>query len=214
MKNLFLIFIALFSLQLFSQENKTYQIGDFAQGGIIFWLDEPGKHGLVCAKEDQALRVQWDMELKFEGEVMSFPERNTKSISIADSIYAGKRNTKSIINFVGDTNKAYAAMICDELVVVENEIVYGDWYLPSREELIMMYTNRKIINKVALSEGGGSFGKKSYWSSTDVDCSVKPHLYMDKVHAAWQHDFSRGGKSFQIPARKYMPLAVRAIRAF
>ena len=214
MKNFLFIILIIISLQAFSQESKKYHIGDFTQGGIIFWLDESGDHGLVCAKEDQALRMQWDMELKFEGGVMSFPERNTKSISIVDSIFAGKGNTKSIINFVGDTNKAYAAMVCDELVVVESEIVYGDWYLPSREELIMMYTNRKIINKVALSERGSSFGKKSYWSSTDVDCSVKPHLYMDKVHAAWQHDFSRGGKSFQIPARKYMPLAVRAIRAF
>lgn len=24
-----------------------YQIGDFAQGGIVFWLDETGEHGLV-----------------------------------------------------------------------------------------------------------------------------------------------------------------------
>jgi len=73
---------------------------------------------------------------------------------------------------------------------------------------------RKIINKVALQQQGSSFDKKTYWSSTDVDCIIKPHLYMDKVHSAWIHDFNKGGKSFQISARKYMPFAVRAIRAF
>ena len=30
-----------------------YSIGDFAQGGVIFWLDETKKHGLVCPIEDQ-----------------------------------------------------------------------------------------------------------------------------------------------------------------
>jgi len=31
----------------------TYTIGDWAQGGIVFWVDETGQHGLICAKEDQ-----------------------------------------------------------------------------------------------------------------------------------------------------------------
>lgn len=214
MKNILVIFLIIFSLQSFSQEAKTYKIGDFTQGGIIFWLDDSGQHGLVCAKEDQALRVQWDMELEFVGQVMSMPERNTKSVAIADGIYAGKDNTKTIINFVNDTTKNFAALTCDKLVLEEDSILYNDWYLPAREELILMYVNRKIIDKIALTNGGNTFDKKSYWSSTDVNCTIKPHLYNDKVHAAWQHNFNRGGKSFQISARKYMPLAVRAIRAF
>ncbi len=32
---------------------SRYSVGDFAQGGIVFWVDETGQHGLVCAKEDQ-----------------------------------------------------------------------------------------------------------------------------------------------------------------
>ena len=214
MKNLLLIIIISFSFQGFSQENQLYKIGDFAQGGIVFWLDESGQHGLVCAKKDQAERVQWDKELVYNGPVMSCPPRNTKSVAIADGIYAGKTNTKEIIEFVGDTNTSYAAIICDELIVEEDSCVYDDWYLPARDELIMLYTNRKLINAIAVKHGGNSFDKKSYWSSTDVNCEEKPYSLMDKVHTAWQHNFNRGGKSFQIAARKYMPLAVRAIRAF
>lgn len=35
------------------QDAETYAVGDFAQGGIVFWIDEIGQHGLVCSKEDQ-----------------------------------------------------------------------------------------------------------------------------------------------------------------
>jgi len=218
----FTIILFLFSFSSFSvkaQEDTienigAYKIGNFAQGGIIFWVDDSGQHGLVCAKKDQALRVQWDQELEFKGDVMSLPERNTKSVATVDAIYAGKKNTQDIIKFVGDTNLIYAAIICEKLILEEDTNVFDDWYLPAREELILMFKNRIIINKVALEKNGDSFDKKSYWSSTDVDCTVKPYLYIDNVHTVWSHNFNRGEKSFQIPARKYMPLAVRAIRAF
>lgn len=36
-----------------SEDSKTYAVGDFAQGGVVFWVDERGEHGLVCAIEDQ-----------------------------------------------------------------------------------------------------------------------------------------------------------------
>jgi len=31
-------------------KTTTYTVGDFAQGGIVFWVDETGQHGLVAAK--------------------------------------------------------------------------------------------------------------------------------------------------------------------
>ena len=36
-----------------------YKIGDFAQGGIVFWVDKTGEHGLVCAKSDIPYKVSW-----------------------------------------------------------------------------------------------------------------------------------------------------------
>jgi Protein of unknown function (DUF1566) len=34
-------------------------IGDVYAGGIIFYLDETGRHGMVCAPIDQAVAVDW-----------------------------------------------------------------------------------------------------------------------------------------------------------
>ena len=36
-----------------------YKIGDFAQGGIVFWVDKTGAHGLVCAKSDIPYKIMW-----------------------------------------------------------------------------------------------------------------------------------------------------------
>lgn len=36
------------------QQPKTYAVGDTALGGIIFYVNDEGTHGLVCAKTDQA----------------------------------------------------------------------------------------------------------------------------------------------------------------
>jgi hypothetical protein len=214
MKKAILVFLFFLSLKSFSQENKKYQIGDFAHGGIIFWLDESGQHGLVCTKSDIVQSTQWDTELEYVGETMYPPERNTKSVAITDGIYAGKENTQSIIKFVGKSEKPYAAIMCDEYSLEIDSIVYNDWYLPSREELNIIYLNRTIINEVAIQKGGDSLNKKRYWSSTDVNCNEEPYNKFDKVHLAYGHDFSLGSKKYQLPSKKYMPYSVRAIRSF
>ena len=141
MKNLLVIFFTIFSVQLFSQEIKTYKIGDFVQGGIIFWLDDSNQHGLVCTKEDYPKLVMWDTKFKTvnEGFESPTPEKPLVS-SLGDGPYSGELNTAIIIAVLGfGDGRAYAASACNELQVTENEITYGDWYLPSREELNFMY---------------------------------------------------------------------------
>ena len=222
MKNLLLIIIISFSFQGFSQEIKTYKIGDFAQGGIIFWLDESGQHGLVCAKEDYPELLMWDTKFRTvdEGFKAKTPDKPLLSV-FGDGPYSGEMNTAIIIAALGfGDGRIYAAAACNELQVTENEITYGDWYLPSRQELSIMYKNRKLIDKIALENGGSTFKMdgdyrvigNSYWSSTE-DWERKDKTRTPS-HTAWQHNFKKGGQSFQIPAQKYMTFSVRAIRAF
>ena len=39
--------------------SATYSIGDIVNGGVVFWLDSTGQHGLVCAFSDVATSVEW-----------------------------------------------------------------------------------------------------------------------------------------------------------
>ncbi|MBK7698539.1 MAG: DUF1566 domain-containing protein [Saprospiraceae bacterium] len=138
---------------------KKYQIGDFAFGGIVFWVDESGQHGLVCAKTDQSAGIRW------------YAGTYTNTMALADGPLSGDKNTLLCISNQGyGDGSTYAARISNELQVTENNITYGDWYLPSRQELALMYANRAIIGTTSTSHGGSGFDLTvSYWSSTEYD---------------------------------------------
>ncbi|RLC09287.1 MAG: hypothetical protein DRI24_22075 [Deltaproteobacteria bacterium] len=169
----------------------TYSVGDFAQGGIVFWVDETGQHGIVCAKTDQSTGVRW-----YAG---TFGETQAKG----DGPYAGEANTAIIIAAyvaIGDDGNTYAARICNELQITEGGKTYGDWYLPSKEELNLMFLNKSTIDATAGANGGNGFASAYYWSSTEYSSSN-----------VWRHNFGSGG---QFPRTKASPYYVRAIRAF
>jgi len=65
--------------------STTYSVGDFAHGGIIFWVDETVQHGLVCAKTDQSTGVRW------------YAGTDGKTQAKGDGPFSGEMNTAIII---------------------------------------------------------------------------------------------------------------------
>lgn len=169
----------------------NYKIGDFAHGGIVFWVDQTGQHGLVCSKVNQSAGIRW-----FAG---TFGYTRAK----ADGLYAGQSNTTIILSSqvaIGDDNNNYAASLCNELEVVENNVLYGDWYLPSAFELKLMSQNIMKINSTALLNGGESLINNFYWSSTE-DTNTK----------AWIVNLANAQESSVLKGSQN---PVRAIRSF
>jgi hypothetical protein len=148
-------------------------IGESYGGGIVFFICDGGQHGLVAADVDQSTGIQW-----YNG---SFSTTN----AVRDKLYSGANNTERIINSQGIGG--YAAQICANYQGGD----YGDWYLPSKSELNLLY-----LQKVAL----GGFENDSYWSSSEFG-----------TIDAWGLNFNDGSLN-NIP--KDGTLHVRAIRAF
>ena len=123
--------------------------------------------------------------------------------SKGDGSYAGKANTSIIIAAqvaIGDDGSTYAARICNELKITENGKTYGDWYLPSREELILMYNNKSTIDATATANGGSAFFcPHGLWSSTE-----------DTNNNAWRNGFIGA----EYTTTKDFQAEIRAIRAF
>ncbi len=171
-----------------------YQVGDFAQGGIVFWLDETGEHGLVCTKENQngGLSLRW------------YAGTNGNTQAKGDGPYAGEANTAIIIAAhvaIGDDGNNYAARICNELQITEAGKSYGDWYLPSKKELNLMFLNKTKIDSTALANGGVAiYNGETYTCSTE---------YNDGT--VWQQEFTNGMQSIY---SKYKNRRFRAVRAF
>ncbi len=170
---------------------KTYSVGDFAQGGIVFWLDETGEHGLVCAKSNQdgGSGIRW------------YAGTNTYTMAKGDGPYAGELNTAIIIANQGNGDgNTYAARVCNELQITENGKTYCDWYLPSKNELRLMYLNKTTIYATATANGGVGLGSNYYWSSTEYNNAN-----------VWIQNFDLGD---QTPINKDFTVKVRAVRAF
>jgi hypothetical protein len=139
-------------------------IGDTYQGGIIFYLDASGCHGLISAPTDQSTGIQW-----YNGSY-------TITTAFASCVGCGDGNSSMIVYNQG--LGSYAAQLCYDL----NSGGYTDWYLPSKYELNLMYENIGQGNSLGLGNVGG-FASSYYWSSTEFDNFI-----------AWFQNFGNGNQ--------------------
>ena len=153
--------------------DNNLAIGESYQGGIIAYIDSTGQHGLIVATADQSEGIQW-----YNGSYMVTGATGT-------AIGTGLTNTNTIIAAQG--SGSYAASIARDY----NGGGYTDWYLPSKDELNLLYENKTAI---------GGFSDNNYWSSTEGGNDN-----------AWRQLFYSG---YQVVSNKFNPYDVRAVRAF
>jgi hypothetical protein len=153
-----------------------FKIGDTGPaGGKVFYLtDATGKHGLEAAPADQS-SVQWGCY--------------GTSISGADgtAVGTGAANTADIVAGCAEANTA--AKITDAYVLNG----YTDWYLPSQDELNLLYQQKTVV---------GGFANNTYLSSSEFNSTY-----------AWIQNFVSGVQGFY-GNKNDGALSVRAIRTF
>jgi hypothetical protein len=121
----------------------TFYIGQNFGGGIIFYIDGTGQHGLISPTSDQSAHGEWGCYGTLIG-----------GTSLA--IGMGQANTTTILN--GCSQAGIAARICDDLVLNG----YSDWFLPSKDEIYQMYLHKTAI---------GGFANDYYWSSSEYNAN-------------------------------------------
>jgi hypothetical protein len=139
---------------------STPLIGSNYAGGIVFYVDSTGAHGLVCAPQDQGY-FSW-------GCVNTF-------ISTNNNIGSGLSNTINIIS--GCNDAPIAASVCYDLVLNG----YSDWYLPSLNELQTMFNNLLWIQQFPI----GGFSFTNYWSSSQHDISSAYYVGFGNSGSVW-----------------------------
>ncbi|MDC1324764.1 DUF1566 domain-containing protein [Flavobacteriaceae bacterium] len=176
------------------------QIGDYRDGGIVFYIASPPVDldgdgdldtGLVCAIQDHPNRIAW---------ILGGSTQTTANGGTSASIGQGQTNTTAMMGQAGYSGGA--AAVCNDYSITVNEITYSDWFLPSKDELNQMYEHKAAINSAATAtgEGGSNFFDYYYWSSSEFDNDD-----------AWVQLFNDGS---QYGSYKYDTSNVRAVRAF
>ena len=160
---------------------RIHYVGESFGGGIAFYVYDKGRHGLIAATSDQDPGIQWYNGMK----------RYTNTTG--DGVGAGEMNTALIIALQTNDNPMsnFAAKVCADYSITIDGINYGDWYLPSKYELDLLFSRKNLV---------GDFDDNYYWSSNEFS-SV----------SAWCQNFSTG---IQYNLNKNTPYGVRAIRSF
>ena len=166
------------------EEATKLTIGQKYQGGIIFYIDASGKHGLIAAESDQ----NQGQGYKYWGVGgPDYLETGATDVKIG----SGKHNTDLIVSKYGPGD--YAAKICADLVLNG----YDDWFLPSKDELYELYLNKDKVGKF----------EDEYWSSTQL-------LYHNKWVSGSILNFYHGKFGLFDDNSPGHCRMVRAIRAF
>jgi hypothetical protein len=161
-----------------------YRVGDTGPGGgIIFYINPqagPWKYLEAAPAETEWSSITWSS--------------NNNATNIAGTgvaIGTGKRNTETILRVLTEKRENdRAAQFCDSLEYGE----YADWFLPSKDELNLMYTNLK-------AKRIGGFSDTLYWSSSQTN----------NIWNSWAQNFGDGRQEEQSKSNTY---SVRAIRQF
>lgn len=102
-----------------------------------------------------------------------------------------------------EVSDCYAAKVCYDYSIEKNGLVFDDWFLPSKDELLKMYEVFSSENVAGFLMNGDD---TSYWSSSEYPEGLTPG------NAAWFVDFEKGEAGWGIGMSSRQ--AVRAIRAF
>jgi hypothetical protein len=170
----------------------TLSIGQPGPGGGIVFFDKGNTTGgwqyLEAAPSDQSTGMSWGCH-------------GTSIPGTQLTVGSGEANT-SLIK-LGCTGQSAAAELCADLSLGGQ----SDWFLPSRDELNLMYKNLHLNNQ------GGFSTSYSYWSSTEYNSDC-----------AWFLRFTNGFASYcssytilwgiRYSGKQVNYYSVRAVRAF
>jgi len=161
-------------------DKPLYTPGDIGPaGGFIFYdkgFTSDGWRYLEAAPAGAEFKAPWGL-------------KEVVILGTSEFVGSGKKNSEIITSKGADT----AASMCKKLMING----YNDWFLPSKDELDLMY---HALQK----QGKGFFLSGIYWSS----------FAGKEGKENWYQGFNDGAQASGFHFRRSNELIVRAIRAF
>jgi hypothetical protein len=127
-------------------------LGQSYAGGVVFYVDGTGQHGLVAAPSDQGA-APWGCA--------------GTSVATGTAVGTGAANTAAMIASCAETGTA--ARLVDGLVLNG----YSDWFLPSRDEVGLILSNLQAQGLGGIDPWG------RYWTSSQWDASTATLYYVN-----------------------------------
>ena len=172
-------------------------VGSVYGGGIIAYLltsSDAGynanvQHGLIVSSNNlSSTNATWGC--------------GTSLINTSTALGTGAANTALIINSgSGCASTNAAAKLCDDYSVTVDGTTYSDWYLPSKDELQILYNNRAYYTNMGDDIITPVFASSSESSATQY--------YAQFFATNW-----RGQYNYPVKNTTTQSIGVRAVRSF
>jgi hypothetical protein len=144
----------------------THYVGEVWGGGVVYHVyrgADGNEHGLIVALTDQSTGTPWS---NLTTTLIGTP---------AQSSWNGLANSNAIVAQAGHTSSA--AKLCLDLVSGG----FTDWYLPSRDELNLLYNAQFNVNKsLSITSGAAELTRTgNSWSSSENSASSALNIYFN-----------------------------------
>jgi hypothetical protein len=131
----------------------AFTIGQSYGGGIVFYVDGTGQHGLIVNPTPLSSNAPWGCSGTWLG-------------AGGTAIGTGAANTVTIVN--GCSTAGIAARLCSDLILNG----YNDWFLPSTDELGVIWDNKVILGITNVgwssSEASTDYAWDAAWKKAHV----------------------------------------------
>jgi hypothetical protein len=147
------------AIQKLNGNNPMHYIGESYGGGIVFYVYDNGQHGLIAATVDATVNgtsmLRW---------IYNASTARTAGAG-GNGIGAGKTNTSAMLAMqftltpTAPSLSTFSAAVgaSDYFAIDAQGVRYGDWYLPSANEMILATQSGVVPNLASY-----------YWSSTEA----------------------------------------------
>jgi hypothetical protein len=174
---------------------SAHYVGEAYGGGIVFFVWDNGAHGLIVALNEIGNKGPADFTSTtgmYWGPVLTCG-------AFRSGYGAGEGNTNVMISKISNTGQqwfVYAQSVTNmysAMAAQQYTSLYGDWYLPSAEELKLIKANQSYLT------GSGYNNTHIYWSSTETNDSYAYGLALNGS-TPW---YQKTTLNWILPVRKF-----------
>lgn len=118
--------------------------------------------------------------------------KNTNIINT--NIEAGLENTNSLITLNLQPKESEWYVIWDKVTEARNKIGSNKWFVPSKDELNLIYENKNNLNNLSLNNTSTCF----YWSSSEYTSNVGYYAWGQYFLSGFQYYYYKDSHSIRV----------------
>lgn len=161
-----------------SGRQPSKQVGDVVDGGVVYWVNPDDANDFRVVALDQP-ELMWSASCSYD---LNANARNETARNGAEIMTLAKNYSDSHTGgATGDFETDFPAFsYCHEKT--DGGVSKGTWYLPSKQEMMDLYSAKDRVESVISVQNGTAFMATDYWAATEISAAGAWNVSLDDGH--------------------------------